>query len=87
MKKYIFVTPEGFSYKPSYDSPDPDPMDMQIFNFSKEPAVKDALSDLIELNNYTGEDGYRGNFSIRIENDNKRNIWLRNKQERLFTAS
>jgi hypothetical protein len=87
MKKYIFITPEGLSFKPSSDSPEPDQMDMQILSFGQEHTLEDTLNDLIEFNGNAVENRHQGSFSIRIERNNHKNLWLREKKYKIPLAS
>jgi hypothetical protein len=76
MKKYIFITPEGLTYKPNCDRPDPDHMDMQIFSFDRTHTIDDTLNDLIELNQNVSGSKLDGPFSIRVEKESRKSIWL-----------
>ena len=87
MKKYIFVTPEGLTYKPNCDSPEPDFPDLQIIDYGHNPTVDDALKDLIELNGDLFENKVTHNFSIRLETNNKKSLWLRDRKSRATIAS
>jgi hypothetical protein len=87
VKKFIFITPEGLTYKPNCDSPSPDSLVMQINGFDINSTVQDALMDLMELN-----ETCKGNcsdipFSLRVENNNKKNLWLRENRSKICTAS
>jgi hypothetical protein len=87
MKKFIFVTPEGLTFKPSCDSPSPDQMDMQIVSFDQENALEDTLKDLIELNENVVENKIEGPFAIRVGRDHRKNLWLREKKSKIPLAS
>jgi hypothetical protein len=76
MKKFIFITPEGLTFKPNCDHPEPDYMDIQIFSFDKKHSIEDSLSDLIELNQNVVGNNLDSPFSVRIEKENKKNLWL-----------
>ncbi len=52
MKKYIFVTPDGLSFKPNVDSPTPDFLDIEMFGQDSDASIQDAISQLIEYNEY-----------------------------------
>ena len=87
MKKYIFVTPEGLSYKPSYDSPEPDFPDVQIIDYNHNATVDDALKDLMEINGDLFKNKTSHNFSIRLETNNKNSLWLRERSPLATIAS
>ncbi len=80
MKKYIFITPEGLSFKPNMDSPEPDYMDLQIFDFNHDASIQDAIQDLIELNQNAKGSQPEGPFALRIENNRRKSFWLREKK-------
>ena len=87
MKKFIFITPEGLTYKPNCDSPSPDSLDIQIIGFDNEPTVHDAMMDLMEMNESCKGNYSDGSFSVRVENNNKKNLWMRENRTKIYTAS
>jgi len=87
MKKYIFVTPEGLTYKPNCDSPEPDFPDIQIIDYGHNASVDDALKDLMEINGNLFENKCAQTFSVRLETNNKNSVWLRERKTRAFIAS
>ncbi len=87
MKKYIFITPEGLTYKPNYDSPEPDFPDMQIIGYGHSATVDDALKDLMEINGNLFENKSEQLFSIRLETKNKNSLWLREHKVKTHIAS
>jgi|WetSurMetagenome_2_1015567.scaffolds.fasta_scaffold450762_1 hypothetical protein len=87
MKKYLFVTPEGLTCKPNFDSPEPDFVDMQIIGFNHDSLVQDALKDLIEMHGNQTENKINKHFSLRLENDKKNYFWLKENKNKINTAS
>ncbi len=87
MKKYIFVTPEGLTYKPNCDSPEPDFQDIQIIDYSHNVSVDDALKDLMEINGNLVENKPSTAFSVRLETKNKNSVWLRERKTPACIAS
>ena len=87
MKKYIFITPEGWTYKPNCDSPDPDVLEMQIIGFGQGSTVEEALNDLMELNAGTSAGKAARNLSLRIESGHHRSLWFRERKTRIPLAS
>jgi hypothetical protein len=69
MEEHIFVTPEGLSFKPCSDSPDPDFMDFHFMNFNPDATVQDTIKGLMELNAHIAHNSTMQNlpFSINIE--------------------
>jgi hypothetical protein len=87
MKKFIFITPEGLSFKPTMDSPEPDALDMEIFGFNSKVSVQDVIRDLMELSENSEGDHLVRPFTLRIENDSRKNIWVREKKYKTSIAS
>lgn len=87
MKKFFFITPEGLSFKPNMDSPEPDALELEIFGFNKNITFHDAIQNLIELNENPDSNRFIRPFSLRIENDNRKNIWMREKRYKNSMAS
>ncbi len=86
MKKYMFVTPDGLSFKPSCDSPAPDFLDIEIMGHGPETSIQDAISDLIELNESARQGGPNKPFTVRIENNHQRNFWIRDNRTQVCRA-
>jgi hypothetical protein len=86
MKKYIFVTPDGLSFKPSCDSPAPEFLDIEILGHGPETSIQDAISDLIELNESARLGNLNKPFTGRIENKSNRSFWLRDNRSKICQA-
>jgi hypothetical protein len=86
MKKYIFVTPEGLSFKPSTDSPAPDFLDIEILGQGPESSLQDAISDLIELNENARLGRLDMPFTVRIENSRHNSLWVRDNRTKICRA-
>ncbi len=87
MKKYIFITPEGLTYKPNCDSPDPDFLDMQVIGFGGGSTIEEALNDLMELSESGIQNKTERNISLRIENNHNRSLWIRERKDKIPIAS
>jgi len=86
VKKFIFVTPEGLTFKPNCDSPEPDYLDIHIYGFDEDSSVQDAIQDLMDLGDHTTGDQPDQPFSVRIENNNRKNLWVREKKSKMGMA-
>jgi hypothetical protein len=86
VRKFIFVTPEGLTFKPNCDSPEPDYLDIHIYGIDEDSSVQDAIQDLIELSEHATEDQPNHPFSVRIENNNRKNLWVREKKSKMGMA-
>ena len=87
MKKYIFVKPEGLTSKPSFDSPEPDFVEMQIIGFERGSLVQDALKDLIEQNGDPTENKSSAYFSVKMDNTKKNHLWTKGNKSKTSIAS
>ena len=87
MKKYIFVTPDGLTYKPNCDSPDPDFLDMQIVGFGRGSPLEETLDDLIDINEGAPGGQPEWSFSLRIVNKKSHSLWLREPKPKIPLAS
>ncbi len=86
MKKFIFVTPEGLTFKPNCDSPEPDYLDIHIYGFDEDSSVQDAIQDLMELGESATGNRPDQPFSVRIENNSRKNLWVREKKNKIGMA-
>jgi C4-type Zn-finger protein len=87
MKKYIFITPEGLTFKPNFDRPEPDRLDLHIFGFNQDISVENAIQELIELNENASREEFERPFTLRIENDKQKSFWVREKKNKTSMAS
>jgi hypothetical protein len=85
MKKYIFVTPDGLSFKPNVDSPTPDFLDIEMFGQDSDASIQDAISQLIEYNENARQGSLDKPFTLRLERNN-RNLWLRDNRTKICRA-
>jgi hypothetical protein len=86
MKKYMFVTPEGLSFKPSCDSPAPEFLDIEILGHGPDTSIQEAISDLIELNESARLGNLDRSITGRIENKNNRSFWVRDNRNKICQA-
>ena len=86
MKKFIFVTPEGLTFKPNCDSPEPDYLDIHVYGFDEDASVQDTIQDLMELGKNTAGNQPDKPFTIRIENNSRKNLWVREKKNKIGMA-
>jgi hypothetical protein len=86
MKKYMFVTPEGLSFKPSCDSPAPEFLDIEIMGHGPDTSIQEAISDLIELNESARLGTLDQTFTGRVENNHHRNLWVRDNRTKICQA-
>ena len=87
MEEHIFVTPEGFDYKPISDSPDPDLLDLHFFNFDPDATVQDTIKELMELNAHIAQQSTMQNlpFALNIE-PQRRMHWPRGIRQPILAS-
>ncbi|OGX18335.1 MAG: hypothetical protein A3K83_00845 [Omnitrophica WOR_2 bacterium RBG_13_44_8b] len=52
MKKYIFLTAEGYTFQPNRESPEPDIDNLQVIGFARGNNSKEAFWSLVKENSY-----------------------------------
>jgi hypothetical protein len=87
MNEYIFITPETLTYKPNYDSPDPDFMDLHVFGLNRNATVQDTLQDLMELNEIAIGRLSNRPYSQRAAGNSRRFFWQRERRDKNPLAS
>jgi len=66
MRKYIFLTFEGFTFQPNSESVDPDIENLQVIGFAKGKDPKKAFKELVKENNYLLETDFNEVFSYEL---------------------
>ncbi len=66
MKKYIFLTIEGFTFQPNSESANPDIENLQVIGFEKGKNPREAFKRLVKENNYLLETGFNEVFSYEL---------------------
>ena len=77
MGKYIFLTTEGSTYQPNSDSSEPDVENLQVIGFAQGATVKDALRELLELNEYLASTNFDEVFAIQLADEHRQYFSLR----------
>lgn len=76
MRKYIFISTEGFTYQPNTTSSEPDIENMQVIGFGQGDTAQDALWQLLELNEYLVNTNFDEIIAIQLANDNREYFYL-----------
>lgn len=71
MNTYIFLTEEGYTYQPNSNNAEPDIENLQVIGFGQGNAARDALSDLIEQNEYLFNTSFDEIFAIQLKNNHR----------------
>jgi len=78
IKKYIFVTNEGFTYQPDSEASEPDIENMQVLGFGNGSSAKVAFDDMIANNPHLYKTNFNETIGLELKND-KRYSFLINK--------
>jgi len=73
MKKYIFLTLEGFTFQPDSKATEPDVENLQVIGFAKGKNSKEAFKRLVEENNYLLKTNFNEVFSYKLAKDSEEN--------------
>ncbi len=76
MKRYIFISTEGFTHQPETTGSEPDIDNMQVIGFGQGDTAKDALRQLLELNEYLVNTSFDEIIAIQLANDNREYFYL-----------
>ncbi len=68
MRKYIFITTEGFTFQPGSESTEPDIENMQVIGFGQGDSPRQAMRDMLEGNPYITETAFDEVLAIEILN-------------------
>lgn len=72
MKKFIFLTKEGFTFQPSSDSSEPDIENEQMIGISSGESSHEALKKLIKENQWLNESKFDEIYALELaENENQ----------------
>lgn len=74
IKKYIFITFEGFTFQPYSESDVPDVENMQVIGFSKGKDTKEAFKTLLQQQQYLKDTTFNEVIAIELA-DGKQDIF------------
>ena len=87
MSKFVFITPERLVYKPNYDSPEPDFIDMEVLGFDRGQTMEEALEDLLGINGHLVEDNLEETYLLDLANESRQFFLLHNYKDGRQVAS
>ena len=79
MKKYIFITDEGFTFQPDNDDYEPDIENMQVIGFGEGDTVDDAMENMIQENPYLRDTKFNKVIGMEVKSYKQSVLFLKNK--------
>jgi len=76
MKKFIFLTNEGFTLQPHSEDYEPDIENMQVIGFGEGGSVDGALENMLEHNSYIEKTTFNKVYGIEIKDDRLEVLFL-----------
>ena len=87
MEDHIFVTPEGLSFKPSIDSPNPDFVDFHSVIFNPGATIQDTIKELIEINAHIEQNSTGQNLPFSLNSETQRRIrWPKGTKQPILAS-
>ncbi|GAH66942.1 unnamed protein product [marine sediment metagenome] len=79
MKKYIFITDEGFTFQPDNDDYEPDIENMQVIGFGEGNTADDAMENMIQENPYLRDTKFNKVIGMEVKSYKQSVLFLKNK--------
>ena len=76
MKKFIFITTEGYTYQPDSESTTPDIENLQVLGFGEGKTVDEAFLDMIGENPYLRDTNFDEATGIELKNGKRKILYL-----------
>ena len=77
MRKFIFITNEGYTYQPKSQSTIPDIENMQVVGFGQGKTAKDALKDMIRDNKHLIKTKFNEIIGIELKDSKSKRFYLK----------
>lgn len=77
MKKYIFITDEGFTFQPGNEDYEPDIENMQVIGFSEGNTAEDAMENMVKENLYLEDTKFNKVTCIEIKSYKQSVLFLK----------
>jgi len=78
MKKFIFITSEGFTFQPNNEDYEPDIENMQVVGFGEGDTVDNAIKFMLKENSYLRKTSFNKIIGIEIKNYKQSVLYLKN---------
>ena len=79
MKKFIFITSEGFTFQPGSEDYEPDIENMQVIGFGEGDTVDNAVDNMIKENPYLKDTKFNKVIGIEVKSYKQSILSLKNK--------
>ncbi len=79
MKKFIFITDEGFTFQPDSEDYEPDIENMQVVGFGEGNTIDDAMENMIDENPYLKDTKFNKVIGIEVRSYKQSVLFLKNK--------
>ena len=79
MKKFIFITDEGFTFQPGSEDYEPDIENMQVVGFGEGNTIDDAMENMIDENPYLKNTKFSKVIGIEIKSYKQSVLFIKNK--------
>ncbi len=77
MKKFIFITSEGFTFQPGSEDYEPDIENMQVIGFGEGNTVDDAVENMVYKNLYLKDTKFNKVISIEVKSYKQSVLFLK----------
>ena len=78
MRKFIFITSEGFTFQPNNEDYEPDIENMQVVGFGEGDTVDNAIKFMLKENSYLRKTSFNKIIGIEIKNYKQSVLYLKN---------
>ena len=79
MKKFIFITDEGFTFQPGSEDYESDIENMQVVGFGEGNTMDDAMENMIDENPYLKNTKFNKVIGIEIKSYKQSVLFIKNK--------
>ena len=78
MKKFIFITSEGFTFQPNNEDYEPDIENMQVVGFGEGDTIDNAIKFMLKENSYLRKTSFNKIIGIEIKDYKQSVLYLNN---------
>ena len=79
MKRYIFITTEGYTYLPNSESIEPDCENCQVIGYANGNNEKEAFNNLLRENDYLKNTGFDELICYQIKPETRKMFYISDK--------
>ena len=78
MRKFIFITSEGFTFQPNNEDYEPDIENMQVVGFGEGDTVDNPIKCMLKENSYLRKTSFNKIIGIEIKDYKQSVLYLKN---------